>query len=129
VVAEGSTRGFVLADLNNDGWLDIVEQFLGTDPAEAWVSRCGDAAWMRVELRQDAPNVGAVGAKVRFRTAEGSQVRWVRAGGSALASGGPIEVHAGLGDAETVTVDVVWPDGTLTTHGPMPTRQRVRIER
>ena len=125
----GTTRGFALADLDNNGWLDIVKPDVRTGRPHLYLARCGEAAWARVALRQPGPNTRAVGAQVRFVTSENAQTRWVFAGGTSVGSGGPNEVHAGLGDAETVDVEVVWPDGARTTHGPFETRQRIQIVR
>ena len=122
----GSSRGLMLADINNDGWLDIVKQYLRFGRPFLYLSRCGEEAWLRVELRQEGPNPRAVGARAKFTAGDISTVRWVHAGGTSIASGGPNELHVGLGMEETVFVDVTWPDGEVTRHGPIDTRQRIR---
>jgi hypothetical protein len=57
-------------------------------------------------------------------------VRTVTAGSTSFASGGTPELHFGLGEAERVDrIVVTWPDGAVSTYGPVATRQRLRIAR
>jgi hypothetical protein len=54
----------------------------------------------------------------------------VRAGGTGLASGGPPEIHLGLGDIDKVdTLRVRWPDGELSEFESISTRQYLTITR
>ncbi|HHO53018.1 MAG TPA: CRTAC1 family protein, partial [Deltaproteobacteria bacterium] len=110
----GQSRGVVLSDLDNDGYLDILKRRLDGDSPLS-VSRCGDQAWARIRLRQPGPNTHAVGAKIRVFAGEGKQVRWIHSGSSGMYSGAPLEAHFGLGNAERITrIEVVWPDGAIS---------------
>ncbi len=126
---DGMNRGLSTADLNGDGYLDIVRRDLEGD-AIIDMSRCGDNAWLRIQLKQPAPNVDAVGARVEIRVDGVTQTRWIRAGGTSYASSDPLEVHFGLGDNETVErILVTWPDGKQSLERDVETRQSVEITR
>lgn len=125
----GITRGMVLADLNEDGWLDLVKRQLD-GPTPVYLSRCGAEGWLTVRLEDHAPNVGGIGAMVRVTSGGERQVRWVQSGSSGMYSGSPLEVHFGLGNADTVDVlDVVWPDGGVDTFTDVDARQKVVVHR
>ena len=108
-------RGFVVADLDDNGWLDVVKRDLA-GPSLVYVAKCGEAHWLRVRLHQGGMNRFAVGARVEFEVAGDSALRsrTVLAGSAGHASGPPPEVHVGLGDAAATTVRVVWPDGEVS---------------
>lgn len=133
----GVSRGFVVVDINRDGWLDIAKRDL-VGPNVFYVSRCGAEAWLTVELRQPTTlNSRAIGAKITVIDGETQQVRWIRAGGTSHASGGPPEVHFGFGAGEDLaapdgTLDIVevrWPDGTTSVFQNVAPRQHLVITR
>jgi len=125
----GEGRGFVLTDLNGDGWLDIVKRNLSA-PAVLYESRCGEAGWLRIRLHQSGLNRLAVGARVRVFDGGHRWVRTVLAGGHSHASAGPPEVHFGFGDVDVVhRVEVTWPDGQVSNLFDVPTRQILDITR
>ncbi len=124
----GNTRGFVLADLNDDGFLDLVKQDLAAPP-RVFLQRCDDSAWLRIGLDQPGPNPDAIGARVEVRAGEQRWTRWMLAGGHSLSSGGPPEVHVGLGSRRFVDVTVTWPDGASHTWQRVPTRHVVTLTR
>jgi hypothetical protein len=123
-------RGFVVADLDGNGWLDVVKRDLA-GPTLLYLARCGEASWLGVRLHDaEGANRFAVGARVEVVV--GDEVRWrtVVAGTENHASGGPPEVHVGLGDAETVDLlRVTWPDGEVTEHEGIPARQWLDLTR
>ncbi|MEZ4235321.1 MAG: CRTAC1 family protein [Myxococcota bacterium] len=123
------SRGVVLADLNNDGWLDIVKRFLNAE-TPMYQSRCGAEGWLRIQVRQEGPNTRAIGARVAVTANGHRQVRWVQTGSSGMYSGAPTELHFGLGMADTVDeIEVLWPDGQASKVTGVATRQRIRLER
>ncbi|MFT4621667.1 MAG: hypothetical protein ACI8PZ_000319 [Myxococcota bacterium] len=125
----GSNRGFVLADFNDDGWLDVAKRDVD-GPSQLYMSRCGSEAWLRVELRMPGANTRAVGARV---VVEADGQRWERtvlAGGTGYGSGAPPEVHFGLGDVEWIDrITVLWPDRRANVFDDIEPRQGVRIRR
>ncbi len=126
----GVERGVSLADLNNDGRLDLAKRDLD-GPNLLYTSVCdADTSWIRIELGQPGANTHGVGARV---TVEGGGSTWIRTLGptaSGFGSGGPPEVHVGLGSVamvERITVD--WPDGARSVVEDLPARSVVRVER
>lgn len=117
-------RGLALADLNQDGWLDVVKPDYRGGPARALLSRCGEAAWLRVRVEGEGHNTRGVGAEV-VAWAEGRPHRgWIQAGSSSLGSSAPPEVHLGLGDAERVELlEISWPQGGTSSWRDLATRQ------
>ena len=124
----GISRGSLVADLNGDGWMDVVVKSLD-GPVRAYVSRCGDAAWLRLRMHQGGLNPDAIGARVHVSAGDQSWEAVVRAGGTSFASGGPPGVHFGLAEHEQVDVTVTWPDGSVSTIDGLRTRQLVDLTR
>ncbi|MFT4622168.1 MAG: hypothetical protein ACI8PZ_000824 [Myxococcota bacterium] len=125
----GISRGMVAADLNDDGWLDLVVRTLD-GPARVYLSRCGSAAWLRVQLEQPGANPDAIGAQVSVRGAGRIWDADIRAGGTSFASGGPPEAHFGLAELDRVAeIEVRWPDGAISVVSDVGTRQVVHITR
>ncbi|MCB9761224.1 MAG: CRTAC1 family protein [Alphaproteobacteria bacterium] len=123
----GVGRGLTAADLNGDGWLDLLARdYYG--PARLYQARCGAAAWLTVSLDGPAPNVDGVGAKVTVEAGGATQVRWIVAGGTGLFGSAPPLAHFGLGDARSVDrLTVRWPDGQETTLEDIAVSQRVEV--
>jgi hypothetical protein len=118
-------RGAVLADLNLDGRLDLVESFYGA-PVRVWrnagpVGGAGGAAgataghWLALRLEQPAPNVDAIGAKLDIRPGGegGATTRRELTIGGGHAGGQLGWLHVGLGDATSAEVRVTWPGGEV----------------
>jgi len=121
---EGASRGFVVADLNRDGWPDLVKRDL-FGPDVVHLSSCGAAAWLRVSLRADGTNPHGVGAWITVA----DQRLQVRAGGTGLATGGPPELLFGLADADRARLSVTWPDGRVDDLGSFETRRSILVRR
>jgi hypothetical protein len=123
------SRGLVVADLNEDGWPDLVKRELG-GVVVLYLSRCGDAHWLQVSLDQGGPNPDAVGATVRIRVGDREQLRYLTAGSTSYQSSGPPRVQFGLGDDAAVDeIEVVWPDGEVGRTGPIDADAWVRVDR
>lgn len=122
-------RGLVTADLDRDGRIDVVRRpVFGVGTIDS--PRCSSDGWATVSLLHPSKNRFAIGARIRIESEAHSQTRWIRAGGTGLAGGGPPEAHFGLGRTsgiQRITVD--WPDGIQTVHDGIAGNQHITISR
>ncbi|MEZ4320585.1 MAG: CRTAC1 family protein [Myxococcota bacterium] len=123
-----SHRGSVVADMNGDGWLDVLRPSL-TGESVLLLSRCGEGGGAVVSLEMPGENPFAIGARVRLVTETADQLRTVRSGGTNYGTSGPPDAHFGVGDATQATVEVVWPDGEVTVHEGLDVPAHLRIRR
>jgi hypothetical protein len=134
----GRGRAVLAVDLDQDGWLDLLTA--GTQgPARVQRGACGPRTtggttgaegWLELTLRQPGPNPFALGARVDVAAGDARWTRTVRAGGTSYLASGPPDLHVGLGDHATLDELVItWPDGAITTVGPLPARRRLAITR
>lgn len=122
-------RGFVAADLNDDGFVDLVKRDLAAGTL-VHLSTCDGMAWLRIGLRQPGPNPFAVSARVVVRAGGESWSRTVFAGGTNHASGGPPELHFGLGPRDAIdAIEITWPDGEISVVEDVGTRRILEITR
>ena len=107
----GISNGMALADLDNDGDLDVI---LNNLHAGALIMR-NDATAPRiaVRLRGRSPNTGGIGAKIRVRGGPVPQSQEVIAGGRYLSCDDGLRVFA-AGQAIELDVEVVWRSGRRT---------------
>lgn len=109
------TRGLAVADLDDDGRLDIL--FTNTNAApNLLMNRINhDNQWIGMKLKGKKPNLFAIGARVKLF--EGDRyigMREVRSGGSFL-SQSDFRIHFGLGKTvKSVRAEIIWPDGSKT---------------
>ena len=127
-----ATRGTVIADINTDGYLDIVKREYG-GIVVVYLSRCGDQGWLEVELDWDTPNRFGIGAEVTVEADGVRHRRLINAGSTGTTSGGPPFAHFGLAQADVIdSLVVAWPDGveeSFTADAGIATRQVVTIHR
>ncbi len=124
----GPSRGLVTADLNNDGWPDLVTRVLGSH-TPLYLSRCGTEGWLRIAVRGLARNPRGVGTEIRVTAGDETWVRWIRAG-HGIFTGGPAEAHFGFGDLDSVdTIEILWPNGEVTVFEDVDTRQVLTVVR
>jgi hypothetical protein len=120
-----SGRGMVMADLNNDGRLDIIVNNLRNSAQLFENQLCGGSS-LEVALQWPAShNQTAVGAQLELQTSRGVYRRDVRASGGYL-SGDPTRVHFGFPqDATLQSLHVQWPDGTASTIEPLSPQTQI----
>ncbi len=122
-------RGVIVTDLNKDGMLDLVKRSFDLGP-EVYVSHCDDHAWLEVSLRDAAPNTYAVGAVVEITSGDRVFKRWLTAGSIGFASGGPLSMHFGLDDVDTIdSLTVTWPDGQTDGFSDICVNQAITVDR
>ncbi len=124
-----SGRSLVTADLDGDGFLDLVKPSIDGDDV-LLRSRCQTGAWLDLRFQQPGANPSAIGTRVRVFDGGESWMGTVRAGGDGLGSSAPPVVHVGLGDRDVVdSVEVRWPDGAVESFTDVPTRRHLRLLR
>jgi hypothetical protein len=126
---ERVSRGLAAADLDNDGRLDLVINDLDGSPQVLRNESTGTGNWLLVRLRGQGKNADAIGATVVARTGPVARRRLVQSGSSYL-SQEDLRLHFGLGSAATVdSLEVRWPDGTVTTRQNVKANQILEIRR
>jgi hypothetical protein len=104
-------RGAAFADFDNDGNIDIVVANAGDPPL---LQRNGGGAgnhFVNFKLIGTKSNRDAMGARIKLRVGDLSQIREISGGGSYL-SQSDLRAHFGLGQhSRADTVEVSWPSG------------------
>lgn len=124
-----SGRGVVCSDFDNDGDVDILQLHNGTAAsATLWRNDSEGNNYLAVKLRGEAPNTGAVGARIRIRSGGKDQMREVVHGSNYL-SHNSTDQYFGLGGADRIeTLTVEWPDGGETRMEDLEANQRLTID-
>lgn len=109
-----SGRSMVMADLDEDGDLDIIVNNLRA-PAVLYENQICNGAGVEVALRWPASaNLDAIGARLTLQTSSGVSTRDVRAASGYLSADAPI-VHFGVPAAASLQgLTIRWPDGALS---------------
>jgi enediyne biosynthesis protein E4 len=113
--ATASGRGMSMADLNNDGRLDIVVNNLGS-PAQLFENQLCGGESLEVDLAwPQSFNTHGIGARLVLHTSMGDLDRDVRAASGYL-SGDPSRIHFGFAaDSMLQRLDIQWPDGAQSS--------------
>ncbi|WP_298261267.1 CRTAC1 family protein [uncultured Litoreibacter sp.] len=109
------SRGAALADFDLDGRLDLIVSNRRA-PLELYRNETANTGnWLGVSLWQSGGNRHAVGATIEVETSMGSQTIQQTIGGG-HAGGQHLPRHFGLGEQNTATIHVHWPDGSTSQH-------------
>lgn len=127
VASMARSRGAALVDFNRDGRLDLLV-VNRRDPLQIWQNVTDGGNWIFVSLQQFAPNVNAVGAFIELDTGGRVQTREITVGGG-HASGSLGPEHFGLGDAESASIRVIWPDGDVGAWMPVSANTEIVLSR
>ena len=109
-----SGRSMSMADLDNDGDLDIVVNNLRS-PAQLFENRLCGGSGLEVDLFwPESKNSRALGTRLTLKTSVGSLTRDVRSASGYL-SGDPARVHFGFPEGTMLEqLEIRWPDGELS---------------
>ena len=128
VIGEGIGRSPVEADLDRDGFPDLVVGNLN-GPPYVYLNGCStDVGWLGVRFKPTRANPSAIGTRVDAVVAGVHHIREIGSGADGLFGSGPPEVTIGLGAASKVdTLRVVWPGGEAQEFHDVPVRRWVTV--
>ena len=127
--ATESGRGMTMADLDNDGDLDIVVNNLEAPSVLFENQLCGGAG-LEIDLTWlESKNTQALGAVLKLQTSAGTLMREVRSGSGYL-SGDPARVHFGVPEGATVLgLDILWSDGAGSSLTDLSASTLIKVTR
>lgn len=112
-------RGIAVADLDDDGRLDLFVTNAGAPPYLYHNVLPPGPRWVELVLEGRRSNRDAVGAQVRLTAGGRTYLRFVD-GGNGFASQSTKRLHFGLGATASIErVEVLWPSGLKQTLGPI----------
>ena len=124
-----NSNGIASADFDNDGDMDFVTNNM-LAKATLYESKAVDQKlgnYIKISLKGKAGNIHAIGAKVEVISELGTQLTEIhRAKGYISAIDLP--VIFGLGSDATASVQITWPDNTITTHPNLQVNQNYVFE-
>ncbi len=109
------SRGLAIADLDNDGNVDVVIGDLDGAPMVLHNEGLPGNHWVSFELAGTKSNRLAIGARLKIVAGGMTQTEEIRSGGSYL-SNHDFRVHFGLGGAAKIdSLEIHWPSGKVET--------------
>jgi enediyne biosynthesis protein E4 len=112
----GFQRGSSFADLNNDGFMDIVVTSLNQKPRILMNSADNGNHWLMLQLTGHKSNRDAIGAKVKVTTPSGRTLYNHVTVSVGFMSSSDRRVHFGLGrETRVASIEVRWPSGLVQT--------------
>jgi hypothetical protein len=121
------SRGLAVADLFNDGNVDVILNNLDGQPTILRNRGVAGRHWVSFELAGTKSNRLALNARVKIVAGGVAQTGDVLSGGSYL-SQNDLRVHFGLGAATKIdSVEIRWPSGAVDRMGPLAADQHYAV--
>ncbi|EDY84294.1 FG-GAP repeat domain protein [Verrucomicrobiia bacterium DG1235] len=130
ILIEDEARGLAVADLNNDGWADLLAS-RPNNSVQAYLNAGGvDRHSLALSLKgKDAGNRAAFGAKVLVTYADGTAQAYELAANSGYLSQSESALFLGYKTGKPpVSAKITWPDGTQSTQAIDATHTRVVLQ-
>ena len=113
---KGYQRGSAFADLNNDGFLDLIVTSLGRRPAILLNGATGGGHWLTLRVVGRKANRDSIGARVTMTTPAGRTLHDSVSPSVGFLSSSDPRVHIGLGkETKAASIEVRWPGGGALT--------------
>ncbi len=124
----GFQRGSSLADLNNDGFVDIVVTSLNQKPRILMNSADNGNHWLLLQLTGRKSNRDAIGTKIKVTTPSGRTLYNHVTVSVGFMSSSDRRVHFGLGSEKAADIELRWPGGAVQNLTGVPADQILRVE-
>jgi hypothetical protein len=125
----GYQRGSAFADLNNDGFMDLVVTSLGKKPRILMNSADNGNHWLLVDAVGRKSNRDAIGAVMKLTTASGRTLYNHVTTSVGFMSSSDKRVHFGLGaETEISSLEIKWPSGIVQTLKNVKADQILRVD-
>jgi len=125
----GFQRGSAFADLNNDGFMDIVVTSLNQKPRILMNSADNGSHWLLLQLTGHKSNRDAIGTKIKVTTPSGRTLYNHVTVSVGFISSSDRRVHFGLGqEARAASIELRWPSGVVQTLTDVPADQLLQVD-
>ncbi len=125
----GYQRGSAFADLNNDGFMDLVVTSLNDEPRILINNALNGNNWITFDLQGRKSNRDGLGAIIKLTTASGRMLYNLATTSVGFMSSSDRRVHFGLGKEQLLkTVEIRWPSGTVQVLDNVKTNQILKVE-
>ena len=119
-----------VADLNDDGWIDI---YTGADRnplSRIFMNDGGTGGFLKVNLIQEAPNRNAIGARIEAWNNGVRQMRDITSGDGFTSQNMAHTAHFGVGNHQSVDSLIVrWPDGSTDVHRDIARNSKLWLQK
>jgi hypothetical protein len=124
----GFQRGAAFADLNNDGFMDLVVTSLNQKPRILMNSADNGAHWLLIDATGGKSNRDAIGTKFTLTTPTGRTLYNHATTSVGFMSSSDRRVHFGLGSEKVAaSLEVRWPSGVVQVLKDIPADRILKI--